>query len=320
MKIVIPGGSGQVGTVLSRAFHARGDQVVVLSRSAPQRPWRVVTWDGRTAGPWAAELDGADAVINLTGRSVNCRYHERNRREIIESRLDSTRIIGQAIASAQRPPPVWLQAGTATIYAHRYDANNDERTGILGGREPNAPETWRFSIDVATRWEAELARAQTPRTRKVLMRSAMMMSPDRGGVFDVLYTLARRGLGGPVGGGRQYVSWIHEHDFVAAVDWLIRRPNLEGAVNLASPNPLPYAEFMRILRRAAGVRIGLPATRWMLEVATYFMGTESELVLKSRRVVPGRLLEDGFRFEFPHWEDAVRELVARRAAGIERGP
>lgn len=287
--------------------------MVVLSRGAAAGTgWRVVPWDGRTLGDWAAEIDGADVVINLAGRSVNCRYHTKNRREIMDSRLDSTRIIGRAIAQAARPPAIWLQASTATIYAHRFDAPNDEATGILGGNEPDAPDTWRFSIEVATAWERACDEAVTPGTRKVLMRSAMVMSPDRGGIFDTLYRLVRRGLGGPAASGRQYVSWVHDRDFIAAVRFLIARDDLAGPVNIASPNPIPYEEFMRILRRAASVPIGLPATRWMLEIGAFLMRTETELVLKSRRVVPGRLLAAGFGFAFPDWPTAAADLCRRR--------
>lgn len=310
MKIVIPGGSGQVGTILARAFHQDGHEVIVLSRSPGDAPWRSVSWDARTLGDWAREVDGADVVINLAGRSVNCRYTERNRREILESRVDSTRVLGGAVARAARPPRVWLQASTATIYAHRYDAPNDEATGILGGAEPDVPETWRFSIDVAQSWERALDEAPAPHTRKVKMRAAMVMSPDRGGVFDTLLGLVRRGLGGRAGDGRQYVSWIHHVDFVRSVRWLIGQDAVDGAVNLAAPNPLPYADFMRALREAWGIPFGLPATRWMLEIGARLLGTETELVLKSRRVTPGRLLQEGFTFDFPSWPEAARDLSA----------
>jgi uncharacterized protein (TIGR01777 family) len=313
MKIVIPGGSGQVGTVLARAFHAEGQEVVVLSCRPDERaPWRVVPWDGQTAtGDWVGEIDGADAVINLAGRSVNCRYTPENRRAILDSRVHSTRIIGEAVARAASPPRVWLQAGTATIYAHRYDAPNDDVSGILGGGEPDLPETWRFSLDVARQWEAALNEAQTPRTRKVILRSAMVMSVDAGGVFDTLLGLARRGLGGPAGDGRQYVSWIHEHDFVRAVRLLLDRDDLAGPVAVAAPNPLPNAAFMRALRDAVGITFGLPATAWMLEIGAWALNTETELILKSRRVVPRRLLEVGFTFEYPDWPQAVQNLCHR---------
>ena len=311
MKIVIPGGTGQVGTVLARAFHGDGHEVVILGRAPQPAPWRTVRWDPASLGGWAKELDGSDVVINLAGRNVNCRYTPKNREEILQSRVVSVRTVGQAIAQASRPPAVWLQASTATIYAHRYDAPNDERTGIIGGNEPDAPAAWRFSIEVATAWERALDEAPAGGTRKVKLRSAMIMSPDRGGIFDTLLTLVRFGLGGSAGDGRQYVSWIHDLDFIRAVYWLIERQDIDGAVNLSSPNPLPYKDFMATLRRAWGTRIGLPATRWMLAVGAFLMRTETELVLKSRRVVPGRLLEEGFSFEYPCWKEAAENLVER---------
>ena len=307
MKIVIPGGSGQVGAILRRALSGAGHEVVVLSRN-PER--EEVFWDGQTLGSWARELEGAGAVINLAGRSVNCRYNTGNRRAIMESRVASTAVIGRAIAACVEPPPVWLQASTATIYAHRYDAANDEHRGILGGDEPGVADTWRFSIDVARAWEEQLAAAVTPRTRKVAMRSAMVMSPDRGGVFDVLLGLVRRGLGGKSGDGRQYVSWVHHEDFARAIRFLIEHDDLAGAVNVAAPNPLPNAEFMRALRDAWGARIGLPAPRPVLEVGAVLLRTETELVLKSRRVVPARLADAGFQFGYPAWPPAAQHLCA----------
>jgi len=314
MKIVIPGGSGYVGTVLARAFHKQGDEVVVLSRTPASKPWRIVAWDGETLGEWITEFEAADAIINLAGQSVNCRYTAENRRIITESRLKSTRVVGQAIAQAWTPPRVWLQASTATIYAHRYDAPNDEATGIIGGAEPNVPDTWRFSIEVATGWERVFRESPTPNTRRVAMRSAIVMHPDSGSPFDILLRLVRLGLGGQAGDGRQYMSWIHEADFVRAVIWLIQHDELEGAVNLASPNPLPNAEFMRALRSARGVPFGLPASQWMLKLGAFLAQSETELILKSRRVVPTRLLESGFTFQFPNWPEAARDLCARARA------
>ena len=311
MKIVMPGGTGQVGTVLARAFHGEGHEVVILSRRPERAPWRVLAWDAETLGDWAAEFEGADAVINLAGRSVNCRYSPANRRAIKESRVNSARAVGEAIAGATRPPRVWLQMSTATIYAHRFDAPNDEATGIIGGAEPDAPAAWRFSIDVASSWERVVDESVTPHTRKVLMRAAVIMSPDAGGVFDTLLRLVRFGLGGRSGDGRQYVSWIHDEDFVRAVHWLIEREELAGAINLAAPNPVTNAEFMRALREAWGIRFGAPATELMLEAGAFLLRSETELILKSRRVVPATLLASSFEFNFPAWPDAARDLCRR---------
>ena len=314
MKVVIPGGSGQVGQVLRRALEAQGHTVVVLSRSgAESGPCR--HWDGRTLGAWAEEVDGADVVINLAGRTVNCRYTEENLDQMMRSRVDSTRVVGEAIAQARQPPRVWLQMSTAAIYAHTLGPAHTEATGTIGGSEPGVPAYWKRSIDIATAWEAELDAADTPHTRKVALRSAMVMSVDKGGVFDVLAGLSRMGLGGAMAGGAQYVSWIHEEDFVAAVNFLIAQEEFSGAVNLAAPGPLPQRVFQAELRRALGVWLGLPATKWMAELGAVFLRTDTELVLKSRRVVPGRLLEAGFEFRFTEWAPAADELVARwRAA------
>lgn len=311
MRIVIPGGSGQVGTLLARAFHGDGHEVVVLSRRPQPSPWRVLRWDARTRGDWTAELEGADAVINLAGRSVNCRYTPAHRKEILESRVFSTQVVGESIGRCRCPPGVWLQASTATIYAHRFDAPNDEASGLLGGAEPGAPDTWRFSIEVAKAWEAALDAASTPHTRKVKLRSAMTMSPDPGGIFDTLLRLVRLGLGGRSGSGLQYVSWVHYLDFIRAVYWLVEHEEVTGVVNIASPHPLPNAAFMRSLRQAWGIPFGLPATEWMLEIGARLLGTETELILKSRRVVPSRLLEHGFQFQYPGWPEAARDLCER---------
>lgn len=311
MKIIIPGGTGQVGTVLARAFHTDGHDVLVLGRTPSNLEWRTAIWDGETIGGWAKEIDGADVVINLAGRNVNCRYNPESRRQIMDSRVKSTKVVGEAIARSANPPKVWLQASTATIYAHCFDAPNDEITGIIGGSENNAPDTWKFSIDVAQAWEKAANDADTPNSRKVLMRSAMTMSPDRDGIFDVLLGLVKKGLGGTAGDGKQYLSWIHDRDFIRAVYWLIQHDELSGPVNLAAPCPLPNNDFMRILRDTWGTSIGLPATEWMLAFGAVFMRTETELVLKSRRVVPTRLLQSGFEFEFPFWDQAARDLCRR---------
>jgi uncharacterized protein len=285
--------------------------VTVLARHLRSAAWRVVEWNGRDLGEWAQEIDGADVVINLAGRNVNCRYNRNNRREIMESRVLSTRVLGQAIAAAAHPPALWMNASTATIYRHALDRPMDEVSGELGGHEPGAPDTWNFSIDVATGWEQEFFAARTPGTRKIALRSAMTMSPDAGGIFATLLTLVRLGLGGRAGSGKQFVSWIHDADFLSAIELLIARKDLEGCINICAPNPLPYSDFMAGLRQACGVPFGLPATKWMLELGAFFLRTETELILKSRRVVPGRLLDAGFQFQFPDWPSAARELTRR---------
>ncbi|KOV65517.1 TIGR01777 family oxidoreductase [Streptomyces sp. MMG1121] len=317
MKVVLPGGTGQVGTVLDRALTAAGHEVTVLTRH-PERE-RHVQWDGVTLGPWTEAVDGCDVVVNLAGRSVSCRYTPENLRAMMDSRVDSARVVGEAIAAAERPPRVWLQMSTATIYAHRFDAAHDEGTGVIGGSEADVPGYWGYSVEIAKNWERAQREAPTPATRKVALRAAMVMSPDRGGVFDVLLGLARLGLGGPVAGGAQYVSWIHDEDFVRAVEFLVDRDDIDGPVNLASPGPLPQRDLMRTLRTASGVPFGLPATRWMAELGAFALRSDTELLLKSRRVVPGRLREAGFEFTRPTWESAAADLVRRRRGGTSRG-
>lgn len=319
LRIVIPGGSGQVGNVLARHFYAAGHDVVVLARSAQPTPWRrMVHWDGKKIGGWTAELEDADVVINLAGRNVNCRYTDANRQEILDSRVKTTTLLGDAISQLAHPPRLWMNASTATIYRHIYDRPMDESTGEIGGNEPGAPATWRFSIEVATSWEKAFFDANTPNTRRIALRSAVMMSPDRGGIFDVLLALVRFGFGGTAASGRQFVSWIHDADFLASVECLMAYEQFDGPVNLASPNPLPNREFMRTLREAWGARIGLPASAWMLEIGSIFLRTETELVLKSRRVVPKRLLDAGFQFRFPDWPAAAQNLVERWRAACQR--
>jgi hypothetical protein len=311
MKIIIAGGSGQVGTILPRHFHQNGHTVVVLSRSLQEVPWRTVRWDGSTLGHWVEDLDYNDVLINLAGKSVNCRYTQENRRAILDSRVLSTQVLHHAFASLKIPPRVWLNASTATIYRHALDRPMDEETGEFGGDEAGAPDTWNFSIQVAKAWEQTFFSTATPGTRKIALRSAMTFSPDRGGVFDIFLNLVRHGLGGTNLPGTQFVSWIHEVDFIRSIEFLIERPDLTGAVNLASPNPLPNRQFLSILRRTWGTRIGLPTTGWMMELGTLLLRTESEVVLKSRQVVPGRLLDAGFQFTYPTWPHAAQDLVAR---------
>ena len=329
MRILLPGGSGQVGTILARHLYSSGHEVTVLSRTTQahiSHPWRTLWWDGLTPGPWTAEIDRSDAVIHLSGRSVNCRYNAANRQAIFDSRIKPTLLLGQLIAASSKPPRIWMNASTSTFYRHALDRPQDEFTGELGDlptergtREPaNLPETWSFSIDVASRWEQAFLSIPTPRTRKIRLRSSMVMSPDPGGVFSVLSGLARKGLGGSIGTGRQFVSWMHELDYCRAIDLLLLQPEITeetgGIVNMTAPEPIPNRDFMRDLRKAWRVSIGLPATEWMIEIGTFLMRSESELVLKSRRVVPTLLLKHGFPFAFPTWPAAAQDLVSRMRA------
>ena len=311
-KIVLAGGSGFLGRLLADWFARLDWQVVVLTRqsSAKTGPVRAVQWDGRTIGDWACELDDSEAVINLAGLSVNCRYHARNRRAILASRADSTRVLGRAIQGCSRPPKVWLNSSTATIYKHSFDRPMDEVTGLIGGT-PEAKD--QFSVDVAKAWEQAFEEADTPTTRKVALRTAMVFSTQRGTVYRVLRRWVRCGLGGAMAGGRQWVSWIHEDDYCGAVAWLIDRPDVSGAVNLAAPQPVTNREMMRIIRHACHMPVGLPAKRWMLEVGAFVLRTETELIIKSRRVVPARLSAAGFQFRFPDLAGAVADLEHRLA-------
>lgn len=306
-KIILAGGSGFLGRVLADDFAAKGNEVVILTRNPKARAGliREVRWDGESVGDWAKELEEACAVINLAGVSVNCRYHARNRKLLLDSRLNSTRVLGEAIAQCANPPPVWLNSSTATIYKHTLGAAWDERGEIGGCVEAKDF----FSVQIATEWERTLNEAITPRTRKVALRSAMVLGHAKNSVLPNLLRLARLGLGGSLAGGRQFVSWIHQQDFCHATEWIIEHENLSGPVNLAAPNPVTNAEFMATIRGACLAPFGLPASRWMLEVGAFFMRTETELVIKSRRVVPGKLASSGFPFEFPELKPAIEDLT-----------
>ena len=310
MRIVIPGGTGQLGQVLARALTHDGHDVDVIGRRVADPALR---WDGRSDGAWMASIDGADAVINLTGRSVNCRYHWRNLRDMMQSRVDSCEAIGRAIQQARRPPAVWLQASTASIYAHTHGTPHDE-SGVLGGRVAGTPAYWSYSVAIARTWELALAAADTPHTRKVALRTGFTMSPDRGGIFDWLCWLTRIGFGGRFIGGDQYVSWLHDADLIGAIRFLLTH-DIAGPVNLTAPEPVQNGPFMRRLREALGVPVGLPIPRVAARAGAVVLGTDIELMEKSRRVVPRRLLDAGYRFAQPDWGPAARDLAERwRAA------
>lgn len=307
--IVIFGANGFLGRYLCRHFARNGKEVVAVCRS--REGWSgdgmFLEWDGKNLGPWALALEGAEAVINLAGRSVNCRYTPQNRAEIISSRVDSTKVIGEAIAACKTPPQTWLNASTATWYRHAEDKPQNDWLG-----EPGEG----FSCEVAQAWEDAFFGAEVPAvTRKLALRIGMVLANEDATVYDVLRKLTARGLGGPMGNGRQRISWIHMEDFLRAVDFAINDPFLDGTINVTAPEFPTNREWMRTFREAVGMPLGLPATRWMLEIGARFMKTEPELVLKSRWADPVRLRDAGFRWRWGRTVDAVADLHGRR--GLE---
>ncbi len=303
--IVIVGANGFLGRYLCRRFALRGMEVVAIGRH--REGWSgdgmFLEWDGRSPGPWALALEGAAAVINLAGSTVNCRYDEANRIRILSSRLESTAAIGEAIRRCGVPPRLWLNASTATWYRHAEDRPQDEWTGERGEG---------FSCEVARAWEEAFFSNQAPAaTRKVALRIGMVLANEPGTVFDVLTTLAKRGLGGRMGNGRQRVSWIHMEDFLRALDFIAADPFLEGPVNVTAPVFPTNTEWMAAFRKAWGSPLGLPAPRWILKLGSLALRTETELVLKSRWARPTRLADAGFRWLHPTAAGAVMDLASR---------
>ena len=314
LRIVLPGGSGQVGRMLARFFQERGHHVTVLTRGPYTASWQTVHWDGQSLGPWVETLEGADVCIHLSGRSINCRSTARNRRELYDSRIGPTRLLHQAFACLVNPPRLWMNASTATIYRHSLLKAMDEATGEIGGNElisqrRRAPEKWNWTVELVKDWESAFFGTATPRTRKIALRTALVFSPAPGSVFGALSNLVRAGFGGTQGNGRQLVSWMHESDYARALEFLMDHDDIDGPVNLCAPNPLPNREFMAALREAWEMPNGLPAPAALLAIGMFFLRSEPELVLKSRYVVPGRLLDAGFVFEFPTWPEAAADLV-----------
>ena len=311
-KIILAGGSGFLGGELAKHFKTLDWDVVILTRSPKSRTdgVREIAWDTKSLGDWARELDGATAVVNLTGRSVDCRYNAKNRREIMESRVNSTRVVGQAIAQCKTPPRVWLNSSTATLYQHTFGKPHDESSREMDSAT-DAKDA--FSVEVAQAWERTLDETNTPNTRKVALRTSMVLGLGRNSVFPVLRRLTKLGLGGRQGSGKQFVSWIHVEDFCRAIEWIIAHDDLVGPINQCAPNPLPNAKMMKLFREVCGVPIGLPAAEWMLEIGAFFLRTETELIFKSRRVVPGKLLQSGFAFCFPAFREAIKNLESKPA-------
>ena len=295
-KLVLIGGNGFLGRHLATHFQAIGYQVVSISRTGPGD----VRWDARTLGPWAQEVEGADLLVNLAGRSVDCRYNAANRREILASRTESTRVLGAAVAACTQPPKVWLNSSTATIYADTPGnaPANMEATGSIGEG---------FSVEIAQAWEAAFDACPAPATRKVALRTSIVLGPD-GGAFPVLARLARLGLCSPQGTGQQWISWLHIADFCRAVEFLAKAHSLSGPVNLCAPHPLPNREFNALLGQHLRPLLRLPQPRWLLEIGAFVLRTETELILKSRKVYPERLLAAGFQFQYPTCAAAMNSL------------
>ena len=316
-RVVIAGASGFIGRHLAEAYRAEGAIVSLVGRSGPDARW------GDTAAITAL-LDGADLLINLAGKSVNCRYNAANRAEIMRSRVDTTRELAVALEACAAPPPLWVNSSTATIYRHAEDRPMTEATGEIGTG---------FSVGIATAWEHELFAADLPGTRRIALRMAIVFG--EGSALVPLIRLARSGLGGPqldgrwfatrsrlragtwhapgAPRGRQRFSWIHIGDVLGIIRFLEARPDIDGVINAAAPAPTDNRGMMRSIRRTVGVPFGLPMPRWMLELGSIAIRTETELVLKSRWVVPERLLRAGYRFEHPDLEPALRRIVPDRS-------
>ncbi len=298
-KLIIAAGTGFLGNVLIEHFKKDAQEIVVLTRGKARRDGNVkyVHWDAQSFTGWEKELEGADVLINLAGKSVDCRYTEVNKNEIIASRINSTTILNKAVLQCKTPPRHWLNSSTATIYRHSEDRQMDEATGEIGHD---------FSMNVAKMWEKAFFQTATPYTLKTALRTSIVLGTS-GGAFVTLKRLAQVGFGGAQGSGNQFISWIHEKDFARAVDFIINN-KMEGVVNVVSPTPVKNRAFMKALRKSVAMPFGIPIGKKLLEIGAKIIGTETELVLKSRNVIPARLAESGFEFQYGNLEKALKNL------------
>jgi uncharacterized protein (TIGR01777 family) len=310
-KIIIAGGTGFIGQELAKWFAAE-NEIVILTRNVHEANngyklqagavvtsnIRYVVWDGKTLGNWANELEGAHLVINLAGKSVNCRYTAKNKRQIFDSRTEPTAILGEAIRKLVVPPKLWINAASATIYRHAEDRPQDELTGEIQND---------FSVQVCKLWEKTFFDQRTPFTRKIALRMAVTLGV--GGVMVPYLNLVKFGLGGQQGNGRQMFSWVHIHDICRTIEWCESHPDMEGVYNCCAPNPVTNQVFMKTLRQLTGHKIGLPAYTWMLKIGAFIIGTETELLLKSRWVLATKLEATGFEFRFQHIEQAFAQII-----------
>lgn len=293
-KIVIAGGTGFIGQYLQKKFSGMGYKVMVISRQLPH-----ISWDHHDE--IIQSLEGAELLINLAGKSVDCRYTDKNKKEIVQSRTETTKIVGNALLECQNPPALWINASTATIYRHAEDRPMTEDGGEIGTG---------FSVEVAKKWEESFFSFQLPATRQAALRIAIVIGPD-GGVMIPYKNLVKFGLGGVQGPGNQMFSWIHIEDLFRIILFLKEEKELSGVFNCSSPNPVTNREFMAHLRNSMYKKVGFPTPTWMLEAGALFIGTETELVLKSRWVIPARLEKAGFDFTFDTIEKALRHIVSQ---------
>ncbi len=305
-KLIIPGGSGFLGLQLARHFGAKGWMVYILSRQqkASEGNIHYLHWDGKTLGAWAKEIDGADALVNMAGRTVNCRYNETNKKQILDSRIDSTRILGEAVAQATKKPKVWINSSSATIY-------QDTRGNLAANNEYDGKVGTDFSMNICKAWEKEFKAAPSDSVRKIALRSAIVIGKEPGGAMEYLINLSKLWLGGTQGSGQQFISWVHLEDFGRIVEFLIEQEHISGVINCAAPNPVTNQTFMKELRNAVGRSWGLPIPKFLLEVGAIFLRTQTELVLKSRKVVSKRLEEEGFQFKYATIQTAFKEICEK---------
>lgn len=298
-KLIIAAGTGFLGQVLTNHFKDKFEEIIILTRgkSETKNNIRYVKWNAKTFSGWEKELENADVLINLAGKSVDCRYTEENKKEILDSRLESTHILNLAVQQCENPPKHWLNSSTATIYRHSLDKEMDEENGEIGND---------FSMNVAKSWEKVFFEIQTPHTKKTALRTSIVLGKN-GGAYLPLKNLTKVGFGGKQGKGNQFISWIHEKDFARAVAFIIEK-ELTGVLNIVSPQPIRNMLFMKALRKSLGVPTGIPISEKLLKFGAKMIGTETELVLKSRNVIPKRLTENGFTFEFGVLRDALDSL------------
>ena len=314
-KIILAGGTGFIGQEMTKYF-GKENKIVILTRQVGNEKTnrndydslsiddlknvKYVKWDGKTVGDWFNELNNSDIVINLAGKSVNCRYNEKNKQDIFDSRTDAVKAIGEAINKCTRPPLLWVNASSATIYRHAMDRPQDEYNGDFHDD---------FSVQVCKRWEKTFYDQQSPQTRKVSLRMAITLGP--GGILIPYFNLLKFGLGGKQGNGQQMYSWIHIEDTCRMIEWINDHEDIHGTYNASSPNPVTNEEFMKTFRKVTGHKIGLPAYKWMLQIGAPIIGTELELILKSRWVIPTKILETGFQFKHPVLEEALSDIICK---------